>query len=85
MTAARLQPSELPGWPRWLSEDFSAAYVGVSPSTFRAEVNAGMWPKPHRRGPGGGRILWDRHELDRASDKMSDPSQSAKERMLQRI
>ena len=29
--------------------------------------------------------LLRRHELDRASDKMSDPSQSAKERMLQRI
>jgi hypothetical protein len=85
MTAPRLQPPELPGWPRWLSEILAAAYVGLSPGAFRAEVEAGIWPQPRRGGKGGGRLLWDRDLLDRASDAMSNPSKSAKERMLQGI
>lgn len=42
MTAQR----PLPGWPRGLREDLAAAYVGLSPSTIRAERAAGRFPAP---------------------------------------
>lgn len=82
MTASRLGPSDLPGWPRWLSEELAAAFVGLSTNAFRAEVKAGVWPEPRRGGVGGGRVLWDRTLLERASDHMSGLAHSAKERML---
>lgn len=82
MTAPRLELSRLPDWPRWLSDEFAAAYVGVSASTFREEVKRNVWPQPHRRGATGRLPRWDRHELDLASDRMSNPSLSAKQRML---
>jgi hypothetical protein len=85
MTEPRLKPSELPGWPRWLSEDLAAAYVGVSQTTFRHEIAAGVWPKPRRAGRHGGRNVWDRHSLDRASDELSNPSRIEKEQMLKAV
>ncbi len=36
----------LPGWPRGLNADLAAAYVGLSPSTIRAERLAGRFPAP---------------------------------------
>ena len=59
------------GWPRGLSEAEAATYVGVGVSKFRDEVAAGIWPKPNRRGR---RIIWDRHLLDLAYDRISDIS-----------
>jgi hypothetical protein len=41
----------LPGWPRWLSAEQAAAYVGVSE----------IWPKVKKRGFGkmrDGRLTW---------------------------
>lgn len=59
----------LPGWPRYLSRDEAAAYVGVSASTFDDEVLAGWWPAPRRRGLKGGRCTWDRLALDAFADR----------------
>ena len=58
--------ADLPDWPRGLSEQEAAAYVGVGVTTFRQEVDAGLWPQPERRGKKGGRKVWDREEIDLA-------------------
>lgn len=63
--------ADLPNWPRWLSRMQAAAFVGVSATLFDAEVKAGLWPGPIRRGARGGRITWDRKALEDASDKLS--------------
>jgi hypothetical protein len=84
MTSPRLKPSELPNWPRWLTEPLAAAYVGVSVSLFREEVEAGKWPKAIRRGAKGGLLTWDREALDRASDEGSNPANDIKKDMLER-
>lgn len=61
--------SHLPDWPRWMSDDVAAAYVGVSTTRFLEEVEAGTWPKPTKR---ASRVVrWDRALLDRASDRES--------------
>ena len=77
MTRAPL--SELPFWPRYLSRQQAAVYLGVSPDTFDGEVQKGVWPAPKRRGSKGGRLTWDRHALDAAADRDSgtDRSRSA--------
>lgn len=74
MTAARRDLADLPYWPRWMSRDQAASYVGVSPNLFDAEVEAGVWPKPERRGTHKSRkprLTWDRKLLDRTSDARS--------------
>jgi predicted DNA-binding transcriptional regulator AlpA len=58
----------LPYWPRGLSLEEAAAYVGVSAGTFLAEIKQGIWPAAERRGR---RIIWDRALLDAAYDKRS--------------
>lgn len=63
--------SELPFWPRYLSREESARYVGVSPDVFDGEVDAGHWPQARRRGGKGGRLTWDRLSLDAAADRDS--------------
>lgn len=75
MTDRRLPPNGLPDWPRGLTESLAAAYVGVGAETFRLEVKAGIWPKPRRAGAGGGLNVWDRHLIDAAYDRLSNPSQ----------
>ncbi len=62
------RPARIPygAWPRGLGEDQAAPYVGVSQNKFRAEVKAGLWPKPETR---GSRKIWDRHRLDEAWDR----------------
>ncbi len=57
-------------WPRGLSCERAAAYAGVSPNTFLAEVEKGLWPKPETRGH---RKIWDRHRIDRAWDRQHEP------------
>lgn len=58
----------LPFWPRLLSREQAARYVGVSPAQFDREVSTGRWPTPERR---GSRVTWDRRLIDRAQDKNS--------------
>jgi hypothetical protein len=68
MAAKRADIADLPFWPRCLSRDQAAAYVGVSPGKFDEEVASGVWPSGERR---GGRVLWDRALLDMAQDARS--------------
>jgi len=84
MTMPRFELSQLPDWPRWLSDEVAAAYVGVSTSTFRDEVRRQVWPQPHRRGATGRLPRWDRHELDQVSNRMSNPTVATKASMLQK-
>ena len=56
----------LGAWPRGLSAEQAAAYAGVSPNKFHAEVDKGLWPGPETR---GGRKIWDRHQIDDAWDR----------------
>lgn len=63
--------TDLPAWPRFLSREESARFVGVSPTVFDEEVRAGMWPPPMRRGAGRGRLTWDRNMLELAADRAS--------------
>lgn len=60
-------PASLP--PRGLSRGQAAEYVGVSPSTFDKMVTAGEMPRPKRI---GGRVIWDRKQLDCAFDAFDD-------------
>jgi hypothetical protein len=71
MTAKVSDIKDCPYWPRWLSLEQAACYVGVSVNTFLDEVEEGKWPKPVRRGKKGARLTWDRHLLDAASDLIS--------------
>jgi hypothetical protein len=57
--------------PRFLSREEAAAYVGVSVDTFTAEVAAGQWPMPRKRGVKGFRVTWDRCLLDAFADRDS--------------
>lgn len=68
MTARATDLADLPDWPRWLSADEAATYVGVSVNFFRKEVAAGLWPKPIAR---GSRLTWDRKAIDLKSDLIS--------------
>jgi hypothetical protein len=63
--------SRLPGWPRYLSRELAAAYVGVSPTLFDQEVEQGIWPRPERRGTKGGRVTWDRCLIDLRGNRRS--------------
>lgn len=60
--------ASLPFWPRRLSADLAAAYLGISRSTFLLGVDDGTWPEPIRDGR---RTLWDRLALDRIVDGQS--------------
>lgn len=48
-------------WPGRLSEDLAAAYLSISPSTFRIRVANGDYPQPVRD---GARKFWARSQLD---------------------
>lgn len=67
----RVALTDLPFWPRMLSREEAARYVGVSDDVFDQEVKAGIWPPALRRGAKGGRGTWDRIMLDRAADRAS--------------
>jgi hypothetical protein len=62
---------DLPFWPRFLSRDEAARYLGVSVDVFADEVATGIWPQGFRRGARGGRVTWDRLVLDLAADRCS--------------
>lgn len=72
----RVPLTNLPFWPRYLSREESARYVGVSPDVFDDEVNRGYWPAARRRGSKGGRLTWDRLALDAAADRDSGIGQN---------
>lgn len=75
MTARRLPASDLPYWPRLLSHDLAAAYVGASPSLFDEEISRGVWPVGEIRGSRGGLRTWDRLLLDAAQDRRAGLSE----------
>ena len=59
--------SGIPGWPRALSENLAAAYVGqLSNGTFRAEVEAGRIPAAVQLT--AGRKAWLIEDLDAYPD-----------------
>ena len=70
-----------PGWPRLLSREEAAEYVGVSATQFDKEVAAGVWPRPldketirrvlSIREYDCRRLRWDRRALDLAVDRLS--------------
>jgi hypothetical protein len=65
-------PDQRPQRPaRFLARAEAAAYLGVSPRTFDAEVTEGLWPSPLPRGGRGGRLTWDVRALDKAADRIS--------------
>lgn len=55
---------------RFLSREQAAAYVGVSATTFDAELRAGVWPAAFKRGGKATGLTWDRRLLDRAADRL---------------
>jgi hypothetical protein len=69
LTRRRAPLSDLPFWPRYLSRNEAARYVGVSVDVFDIEVDNGHWPPARRRGGRGGRLTWDRLALDAAADR----------------
>ena len=68
---SRAALTDLPFWPRCLSREEAARYVGVGVDVFDAEVKAGIWPLGRARGARGGRVTWDRLALDAAEDLRS--------------
>ena len=74
-TRADALPPNLP--PRFLSREQVAAYLGVSPTVFDAEVRAGIWPPARCRGERAGRLTWDRHLIDAWADRASGLHQVA--------
>jgi hypothetical protein len=68
MTASLESIANCPDWPRWLSREQAAQYVGRSVNQFMSEVDAGLWCKPKSSGR---RVLFDRKLLDLASDRQS--------------
>lgn len=69
MTMRRLQPHELPDWPRSMSVELAAAYVGLSPSAFRAQVDRPGSTAPQPIPLTQGRRVWLREDLDAWLDR----------------
>ena len=65
--------------PRGLRREEAARYVGVSPAKFDEMIRDRQMPKPRQA---GGRVIWDRAELDMAFSEL--PHQSS-ENKLDRI
>jgi hypothetical protein len=63
MTAKRADIGELPNWPRLLSREQAAAYVGLSPNQFVEEVSAGALPAAILPYSKVNEWRWDRDEL----------------------
>lgn len=69
MTAARADLRDLPDWPRLLSREQAAAYLGVSVPMLESHIGD-PFPEPLRLGK---RRLYDRRALDKAVDNLSSP------------
>jgi len=63
--------ASLPNWPRLMSADLAASYLGLSRTTFLDRVKVRRFPAPMREGK---RTLWDRRLIDRAIDLYSGVS-----------
>jgi hypothetical protein len=78
-------PSEthrLPFWPRVLTRELAAMYVGVSQRQFDQECKDGIWPKAIERGKVGSknpRLTWKREDIDHAID--NDLTYNAKKKV----
>lgn len=57
--------------PLFLTLEQAAAYAGVSTDTFRAEVEAGLWPGPVRRGAKATKQTWHREAMEEAARRMA--------------
>ncbi len=66
----------IPGWPRALHREWAAAYVGLSPSKWSEEVEAGRAPKPVQLT--AGRVAWLREVLDAWVDDRAAQGQDRK-------
>lgn len=73
MSGPKLALADLPNWPRLLSLEEAARYVGVSVNTFMGRVGD-VWPEPIRFGR---RTLYDKDALDRAVDSFSQPARTS--------
>ena len=80
MTGPKPALADLPHWPRLLSADQAAAYVGVSVNTFTSRIGD-PWPEAIRI---GGRALYDRRAIDRAVDALSKPARQSPAEKLRR-
>jgi hypothetical protein len=61
--------------PALLSREEAAQHVGVSTTLFDAEVAAGIWPQPIRRGAKGTRPTWAVAALNDAAAKLASMAQ----------
>lgn len=61
MTPANDNTPHYPDWPRGLSRELAALYIGVSPSLFDILVKDGRMPKSK---PINARRVWDRALVD---------------------
>ncbi|TDR33716.1 helix-turn-helix transcriptional regulator [Aquamicrobium defluvii] len=61
-----------PYWPRGLSREEAARYVGVGATKFDEMVKDGRMPKPKRV---DGRVVWDRAALDLAFTDLPNDGQ----------
>lgn len=73
MTAKKLPLSVLPNWPRLLDEQLAAAYLTMSPSSFRERVA----PHVQEVEEIGGMKRWDRLLLDHWVDHRSPRRQGS--------
>lgn len=69
MSAAKAKPADLPHWPRLLSREQAAAYVGLSVGSLRL-----IPVSPVRIGT---RVLYDRCALDAYADTLVASGQTA--------
>ncbi len=74
MTARRADIADLPDWPRLLSREQAAAYVGLSVNSFKIRVGR-EFPDPKII---GARKLWDRRQLDEAVDRLTGRAHDAR-------
>ena len=65
-------PTHATPWPRGLSREQAAAYVGIGTTFFDQLVAKDKFPKPVKI---GARRLWDIRELDIAFDSLKDSEQ----------
>jgi len=64
---SKTRKTVLPGWPRGLSEDLAAAYVGLSKTTFRTLWAGGDIPNPVKLSTK--RQVWYKEALDEWLDR----------------
>jgi predicted DNA-binding transcriptional regulator AlpA len=63
-------------WPRGLSRDQAATYLGISRTSFQKLVDAGTMPRGKRITKG--RVVWDRAELDHHFDHIDEDKKEEK-------